>query len=163
VWPNGRPGGLLGIRGAKTLWCALWSVMAYLWLLAPNSSPNATHAQLTTFDPGMGWLSSVQRSLASAARDHGLVIALVLGAITIVIGIGVAAGWHPRTWLWAAIVLNLVYWIIPQGLGGMFAGGATDPNAGLPFVVLACAMFPVVRPSASAHEVRHNRRSRWRR
>ena len=24
VWPNGRPGGLLGIRGAKIMWCALW-------------------------------------------------------------------------------------------------------------------------------------------
>ena len=24
VWPNGRPGGLIGVRRARTLWAALW-------------------------------------------------------------------------------------------------------------------------------------------
>ena len=32
VWPNGRPGGLLGVRGARIAWAALWLVMAWLWL-----------------------------------------------------------------------------------------------------------------------------------
>ena len=41
VWPNGRPGGLLGVRGARIAWAALWLVMAWLWLEAPSSSPNA--------------------------------------------------------------------------------------------------------------------------
>ena len=43
VWPNGRPGGLLGVRGARAMWLVLWLVMAWLWLLAPSSSANATH------------------------------------------------------------------------------------------------------------------------
>ncbi len=42
VWPNGRPGGLLGLRGARTAWAALWLVMAWLWLEAPSSGANAT-------------------------------------------------------------------------------------------------------------------------
>jgi hypothetical protein len=144
AWPNGRRAGLLGIRGAKTMWAALWLVMAWLWLLAPNSSANATHDALTSTDPGMGWLSSVQTHLASAAKGDGLVIALVLAAVSAAIGIAVAADWRPRAFLALAIGLNLVYWVVPQAFGGIFAGGATDPNAGLLFVLLAYAMFPVV-------------------
>ena len=41
-------------------------------------------------------------------------------------------------------MLSLAYWVLGQGLGGMFAGGATDPNAGLLFVVLAWALYPLV-------------------
>jgi hypothetical protein len=144
VWPNGRPGGLLGIRGAKILWCALWSVMAYLWLLEPNSSADATSGALTSTGSGIGWLGSLQSTLASDVRGDGLVIALVLGALTLAIAVCVAADLAPRTWLWISIVLNLVYWVIPQGLGGLFAGGSTDPNAGPLFVLLAAAMFPLV-------------------
>ena len=144
VWPNGRPGGLVGIRGAKILWCALWAVMAYLWLVPANSSANATSGALTATGSGMGWLTSLQTHLASDTRGDGLVIALILGALTVAIAIGVATDWAPRTWLWVSIALNVVYWVIPQGVGGLFAGGATDPNAAPLFVLLACAMFPLV-------------------
>jgi hypothetical protein len=144
VWPTARPGGLVGVRGAKVLWCALWSVMAYLWLLSANSSANAVSGALTATDSGMGWLTSLQSHLASDVRGDGLVIALILGAITLAIAVSVAADWAPRTWLWISIVLNVVYWVIPQGLGGLLAGGSTDPNAGPLFVLLAVAMFPLV-------------------
>ena len=155
AWPNGRRGGLLGIRGAKTMWAALWLVMAWLWLLAPNSSANATSGALTATDSGIGWLNSVQSHLASAASGDGLVIALVLAAVSATIGIAVAVDWRPRAFLALAIVLNVVYWIVPQGLGGIFAGGATDPNAAPLFVLLAYAMFPIMsdrrpRPAAMA-------------
>jgi hypothetical protein len=152
AWPSGRPGGLLGIHGAKTLWAALWLVMAWLWLLAPNSSANATHDALTSTDSGIGWLNSAQTHLASDAKGDGLVIALVLAAVSAAIGIAVAADWRPRAFLALAIVLNVVYWIVPQGLGGIFAGGATDPNSAPLFVLLAYAMFPIVsgRPPRSA-------------
>ena len=144
AWPSVRPGGLLGIRGAKTMWAALWLVMAWLWLLAPNSSANATQDALTATDSGIGWLNSVQTHLASAAQGDGLVIALVLAAVSAAIGIAVAADWRPRAFLALAIVLNVVYWIVPQGLGGIFGGGATDPNAAPLFVLLAYAMYPIV-------------------
>jgi hypothetical protein len=32
VWPNGRPGGLIGVRGARTSWAVLWVLMGGLWL-----------------------------------------------------------------------------------------------------------------------------------
>jgi hypothetical protein len=43
-----------------------------------------------------------------------------------------------------AVVLNLIYWIVGQGFGGIFQGGATDPNAGLLFIVLAYTMYTLV-------------------
>ena len=145
AWPNGRVGGLLGVRGAKTMWASLWLVMTWLWLLAPSSSANATSDALTATDSGIGWLNSVQTHLANGAKGNGLVIALVLAALSAAIGIAVAADWHPRAFLAIAIALNLAYWIVPQGLGGMFAGGATDPNSGPLFMLLAYAMYPVAR------------------
>ena len=148
AWP-GRPGGLLGVRGAKAMWVTLWLLTAYLWLLAASSAPGATHDALTSIPSGISGLNSIQSSLANASAGHGLVIALVLAAVSATIGVGVAAGWHARGLLAVAIVLNLVYWVIPQGLGGLFAGGATDPNAGPLFVLLAAAMVPLFPRSAS--------------
>src|SRR5579875_1918584 len=145
AWPNDRPGGLFGPRGAKTMWCALWLVMAWLWLLAPSSGADATKSALTAVPSGIHPLDSLRSSLATAAGGHGLVIALVLAAVSAAIGIAVAADWQARAFLIAAIVLNLIYWVIPQGLGGIFAGGATDPNSGPLFILLSCAMFPLVR------------------
>jgi hypothetical protein len=144
AWPNGRRGGLLGRRGAKVFWCALWSVMAYLWLLAPSSSPDATHDALTSVSSGIAGLASVRQTLARASAGHGLIIALVLGVLSFAIAVAVPAEWRARTWSSLAIALNLGYWVLGQSLGGIFAAGATDPNGGPLFVLLACAMFPLV-------------------
>jgi hypothetical protein len=144
VWPNGRPGGLLGVRGARISWAVLWVLMGCLWLLAVNSSANATRTLINAAPSGMSWLSSVQSGFASAAKGNGLIIALVLAFLSFAIGIAVAVNWHPRRFLIAAIVLNLLYWVVGQGFGGIFAGGATDPNAGPLFVLLACALWTLV-------------------
>lgn len=146
VWPNGRPGGLLGARGARVAWAALWLVMAWLWLLGANSSANATRDALNAAPSGMSWLSTVQYWVAGGAQGHGTAIALVLAAVSAVIAIGVAAGWQVRPLLGLAIALNLAYWVLGQGLGGIFQGGATDPNAGLPFVLLAVAVGHALAP-----------------
>jgi hypothetical protein len=143
VWPNERPGGLLGVRGAKMTWAALWLVMAWLWLLGPNSSANATHDAINAAPSGMSWLSTVQDWAAEGTQGNGLVIALVLALISAAIGIAVAIDWRPRQFLVLAIVLNLLYWMLGQGFGGIFEGGATDPNAGLLFVLLALTLYPL--------------------
>jgi hypothetical protein len=60
VWPGERPGGLLGIRGTRVAWAALWLVMSWLWLLAANSGADATHDALDAAPSGMSWLSTLQ-------------------------------------------------------------------------------------------------------
>ena len=54
VWPNDRPGGLIGVRGARIAWAVLWVLMGWLWLIAPNSSANATSASRSA-PPRRGW------------------------------------------------------------------------------------------------------------
>lgn len=156
VWPNGRAGGLVGVRGAKTIWAALWIATAWLWLQPQNSAAGAVHDAVTATDSGIGWVNSLQTSLADATRGDGLAIALVLAAISAAIGIAVAADWHPKSFLDASIVLSVIYWVVPQGFGGIFAGGATDLNSGPLFVLLACSMYPLASSRAS---VRHNQES----
>lgn len=150
VWPNDRPGGLVGARGARIVWAALWSVAAWLWLLAPNSSANATRDAITAAPSGMGWLTGLQLHVAHIAAGDGLLIAVVLAAVSLAIGIAVAADWQARTFLWLAIYLNLIYWVIGQGFGGIATGSATDPNAGPLFIVLAAALYTLLPADEAA-------------
>jgi hypothetical protein len=150
VWPNQRPGGLLGVTCARIVWAQLWFLMGVLWLLAVNSSANATYSLIKAVPAGMGWLASLQNGFADASKGHGLIISIVLAALSIVIGLAVGFNWKPRTFLWIAIALNLVYWVIGQGFGGIFAGGATDPNAGPLFILLSVALYSLVPYTAPA-------------
>jgi hypothetical protein len=144
VWPTERPGGLLGLRGARITWAALWLVMAWLWLLAPNSTANATSSAISSAPSGAGWLSSLQHSVASAAGGHGLAIAIFLAGVSAAIGVAVAINWRPRTFLGLGAILNLAYWVLGQGFGGILTGSGTDPNAGLLFILLAGAMYSLL-------------------
>lgn len=141
VWPNERPGGLLGARGARTAWAALWLVMAWLWLQAPSSNASAISESIKAAPSGMSWLSSLQEWLAKGLHGNGVALAIVLALLSAAIGIAVAANWRPRTFLTIAIVLSLIYWVVGQGFGGIFEGGATDPNAGPLFIVLAATLW----------------------
>jgi hypothetical protein len=141
VWPNDRPGGLLGIRGARIAWAALWCVAAWAWLLAPNGGANATRDAIGSAPSGMNWLSTIQHHASTIAAGNGVLIAIVLAATSLAIGITVAADWQARTFLWLAVYLNILYWVLGQGLGGLATGTATDPNAGPLFIVLAAALI----------------------
>ena len=159
VWPSGHPAGLLGIRGARIMWTALWLLLAWIWLMEPASSANATSGAIEAAPSGMSWLSEVQRWAAEGAKGNGLVVALVLAGLSAAIGLSVALNWHPRQFIIAAIVLNLLYWVLGQGFGGIVQGGATDPNAGLPFVLLGWAMYVLVLPSMEGTERKGTRES----
>jgi hypothetical protein len=141
AWPNERPGGLLGARGARTAWATLWLVMAWLWLLAPNSSANATSSAIDAAPSGAAWLTNVEHSVATAVAGDGLLVALILAGVSAAIGLAVAVNWHPRAFLAAAIVLNLAYWVIGQGLGGVLTGSGTDPNSGPLFILFAIGLY----------------------
>jgi hypothetical protein len=151
VWPTVGPGGLLGVRGARVMWAALWLVMAWLWLLAPNSSANATHDAINAAPSGMTWLNAVQDWFAGVAQGNGLVVALILAAVSGAIGLAVGMNWRAKPFLILAIILNLLYWVVGQGFGGIFEGGATDPNAAPLFVLLACALYSLVSIDTQPH------------
>jgi hypothetical protein len=141
IWPNEQPGGLIGINRARILWANLWILMGLLWLLAVNSSANATYDLIKAAPAGTPWLATLQNAFMTATQGHGLIIALTLAALSITIGLTVALNYKPRTFLTIAITLNLTYWFIGQGLGGIFTGTATDPNAGPLFILLAIVLY----------------------
>jgi hypothetical protein len=154
VWPSERAGGLLGVRGARAAWATLWLVLAWSWLLAPNSSANAT-ANAIMSAPGAGWLHSVQSNVASGAKGHGLVIALVLALLSAAIGVAVARNWRPVPFVVLAIALNVGYWVIGQGFGGIvYTNSATDPNAGPLFVLLALVVLSLTPRRSIARRLR---------
>ena len=150
VWPTQRPGGLLGLRGARITWTSLWLVMAWLWLLAPNGTANATSGAIAAAPSGAGWLTSLQHGVASAAAGNGLVIAIVLAGASAAIALAVGLNWRARTFLGLAIILNLAYWVIGQGFGGILTGSGTDPNAGPLFILLAFGLYFLVLVEESA-------------
>jgi hypothetical protein len=141
VWPARCPGGLLGVRGARITWAALWLFMGWLWLEPQNSSPGAVAAAIKGAPSGMGWLSSVQHWGATAADGRGLAIALVLALLSAAIGVAVAVNWHAKPFVIVAIALNLVYWVFGQGFGGIFTGSGTDPSTAPLFILLSCALY----------------------
>src|SRR6202042_3643084 len=83
AWPNGRAGGLLGVRGARIAWAALWVLMGWLWLIGPNSSADGIHDAISAAPSGMGWLDDVLSRAASLTAGNGFVIALILAATSI--------------------------------------------------------------------------------
>jgi hypothetical protein len=155
VWPTQRPGGLLGLRGARTAWAALWLVMAWLWLLAPNSTANATSDAINSAPSGAGWLRGLQHSVATVSAGHGLPIAIVLAGVSAAIAGTVAMNWHPRTFLALGVILNLAYWVLGQGFGGILTGSGTDPNAGPLFILLAFGMYSLVVVKEPEVRTRH--------
>jgi len=161
AWPNGRPGGLLGVQGARIAWGAVWLLMGWLWLEAPSSGANAISNAINAAPSGMSWLSTVQLWAAHGSKGNGLPIAIILAVSSIAIGFSVALNWHPRPFLALAVALNLAYWILGQGLGGIFQGGATDPNAGPLFVLFSYAIYALVphgqRASSAARASPHAR------
>jgi hypothetical protein len=144
VWPTPEAGGLLGVRGARIAWCTLWIVIAWQWLGAPSADPNAISAALYAAPSGMVWLSSLQIDVANWIVGAGVPVAFVLAALSAAIGIAVAADWRAKQFLVVAVLLNVVYWVLGQGFGGIFAGGATDPNAGPLFVLLSYVIYTQV-------------------
>jgi hypothetical protein len=149
IWPNGRAGGLLGIRGTRIMWASLWLLCAYLWLLQASSAAGATHDMINAAPSGMSWLSSTQDGFANVAQGNGLIIALLLSALSAVIALGVGFNRNAASLLKIAIVLQLLYWVVGQGFGGIFEGGATDPNAAPLFILLAYTLMPLTRESTT--------------
>jgi hypothetical protein len=93
--------------------------------------------------------------VATAAGGHGLPIAIVLAGVSAAIGVTVAMNWHPRAFLTLGIILNLAYWVLGQGFGGILTGSGTDPNAGPLFILLAFRMYSLVGVEEPAVRSRH--------
>jgi hypothetical protein len=118
------------------VFAVLWGGFAVLWLLPVNHSAGTIHDALGNVPTGAGWLTSLVGDAASAAADHGTIIALALAAVSGLIAFAVARDWHMRTFLWISIAVAAAFWTFGQGFGGVLTGQATDVNTG-PLILIA--------------------------
>lgn len=148
-WPleaptRSRPGrelGLIGERGARLAWSAIWFGCAVLWLLPANNNPGGVHDAIAGAPSGADLLSRVLDTAAAATSAHGTTIAISLAAASAMIGLAVLYGWCPRTLLATEISLSVLYWILGQGLGGVLTGRATDVGTA-PLMIMIALMMP---------------------
>ncbi|MDA8285445.1 MAG: hypothetical protein M0Z42_19585 [Actinomycetota bacterium] len=161
LWPTGRPerpavadAGLLGARGARVLWALLWfgaaveQVAAGFGQFTPKAVMTSVIAMNESGEPG--WLVHLDKMATTATRSVGNPLALLLALIEVLIGVLVLRGHQVKRVLWVAIALSGVFWVIGQDFGGLLAGGATDPNAGPLYVLLALSLYPVPVDRAAA-------------
>lgn len=156
LWPADRPPGrsvasrgLLGERGARAAWAALWLLLATLWLLPANTSPDAIKQAVAAAPAGAPWLAALVAWGRQAAGARGLTIALALALISVGVAVGVLFGRWAKPLLLIAAFVALAYWIFGQALGGIFTGQATDLNSGPLLILLCAALYPVVQPVLS--------------
>jgi hypothetical protein len=74
---------------------------------------------------------------------RGFTVSIVMAAIfgLVALGIVLPAAWA-RLAVIVAVVLGVFAGVIAEDLGGLFTGGATDPNSGPLLVLLALAYWP---------------------
>jgi hypothetical protein len=134
---EGRDSRLAGDRRARIAWSAIWLGCAVLWLLPANSRAGAVHDAIAGAPAGAQWLSGLLDAAATAATDHGTMIAIVLAIASAAIGLAVLYEWHPQAFLTMQVCLLALYWVLGQGLGGIFTGRATDVGTGPPMILIA--------------------------
>jgi hypothetical protein len=131
VWP--RRG--TGDTGDRLAWAALWLGSAALWLLPANAGPRSVHDAVAAAPSGARWLSGLQHAVAAVSDSHGTLVALVLAAVSVAIALSALTRAAQRTFLGLGITLNVVFWFVGQGMGGILTGSGTDISTA-PLVVL---------------------------
>jgi len=161
LWPSDRgtpapftAARAVGVPVARALWLVLWLSEAWFALTPANRAPQAVSGMISGMDGGQpGWLAAILRGAASLVTGQDLAASIALAVAFVVIA---AAVYLPeraaKAALVLAIVVSVVIWVIPQGLGGILAGGATDPNSGPLLVLLALAYWPSRTVTAPAVE-----------
>jgi len=135
----------VGVAWAKGIWVAVWGLLAVLALVGSGRSPQALHDLVAKVDNGQpGWLAHIDRSSASLFLHHGTTVAVLLALVCVVVAVGVfLPPQATQVTLVVAMVVFLAIWVAVQNFGGILAGGATDPNSGLPILLFALAYWPL--------------------
>ena len=137
---------LLGLRGGRIVWAALWCGCGALWLAPANTAHGAIGRQIAALAAGEpGWLAHLDQLAGRALSSSGPAQAVALALVSAVIGLGPVVSRRASAYLAAGALVSLAFWVVGQDLGGILTapgGTATDPNAGPLFVLMAVALAP---------------------
>jgi hypothetical protein len=140
----------VGVTAARTIWGVMWLLLALLCLVGSGRSPQALHDLVAGLNSGQpGWLAHIDRATESLFLHHGTTMAVLLSLVCVAVAAGVFL--PPRITQWSVVLAVVVFaliWVAVQNFGGILAGGATDPNSGLPVILIALLYWPLelVRP-----------------
>ncbi len=158
LWPGGSSdepfvaARTVGATAARVTWAVVWGLLAVLALVGSGRSPQALHDLVAQMDSGQpGWLAHIDRISASFFLHHGATAAVLLAVVCVVVAIGVfLPSQATQVVLVVALVVFAVIWVAVQNFGGILAGGATDPNSGLPILLFTLVYWPLAgrRPVA---------------
>jgi hypothetical protein len=123
----------------------LWLSLAYFALTPANRAPQAVSGMISGMESGNpGWLAALDRGAAALVSGQGLAASVALAVAFALVAAGVyLPAPAARATLVLAIVVALVIWVFGEAFGMIIAGGATDPNSGLPLVLLALSYWPL--------------------
>ena len=126
----------------------LWALLGCYQLLPANRAPGAVSgifAAAASGEPGP--VRSLDSGLASLTAGHGQVASLVIWALCVAVGLGVASVRLTRPVLIGGGLLGALLWV-GQAFGGIATGQATDPNSGPLFILLAVCLWSAIRPGS---------------
>ncbi len=132
-----------GVGRAKVVWTAFWAVSALLAVVG-HARQADTLQSLIPSDGQPGWLTSLDQHTSRFFQHHSAAAAFLLCAVCLLLAVAVYL--PPRVAelvLTAGLVGVLAIWVLVQDLGGMLAGGATDPNAGPILALLILSYWPL--------------------
>ncbi len=142
----------VGPAAAKAIWAVVWGVLALLSVIGSGRSPQALHDLVAGLNNGQpGWLAHIDQSTESLFLHDGTTMAILLAIVCVVVAAGV---YMPPAMAQFTVVLAIVVfaliWVAVQNVGGILAGGATDPNSGLLVILLALIYWPLTTARTTA-------------
>jgi hypothetical protein len=170
LWPNegsDRPfvaARTVGVTAAKAVWAVVWGLLAALSIVGSGRSPQVLHDLVADLDRGQpGWLVHIDRSTESLLLHYGTTAAILLAVVCVVVAVGVYL--PPRVAKFTLVLGMAVFaviWVATQNLGGILAGGATDPGSGPLIVILALIYWPLATARDPASGVPPTSTAEWR-
>jgi hypothetical protein len=141
----------VGVTAANAMWAVVWGLLALLAVVGSGRSPEALHELVAPSTGQPGWLARIDRATASMFLHHGTTAAILLAVVCAVVAVGV---YFPPQATKVTLVLGIVtfafIWVATENLGGILAGGATDPNSGPLVIVLAMIYWPLAEARTAA-------------
>jgi len=157
LWPSARSDGpfvaaqTLGVRTAKIIWVVVWAILAVLSVVGASRSPQMLSDLVNDLNTGEpGWLAHIDRFGSALFLNDGTALAILLSAVCLVVAVGVFLTPHlTRATIVLAVVVFGLIWVVAQDVGGVLAGGATDPNAAPLVILFALIYWPVTSTATS--------------
>jgi hypothetical protein len=161
LWPSQRPdepfvaARTVGVRAAKIIWAVVWVVLALLSVVGAGRSSQALHDLVAGMSNGEpGWLARIDRFSEALFLHDGTALAILLAVVCLMVAGGVFL--RPqiaRATIFLAVVVFGLIWVAVQDVGGVLAGGATDPNAAPLVILLALTYWPLAHERGTSRGV----------